>query len=424
MRRSAVVQSSSPITQPAAAGPFQMLPLTEIHESAALMNPRATFDQAALEELAGSIRQRGVLQPIVVRPRVEDGGGYELIAGARRLRAARLADLATIPAHVVNLDDQAARETAIIENLQRQDVHPLEEAEAYQQLMASDPLVTADTIAAKVGKSATYVYSRLMLLRLEPDIRDAFRRDVITAAHAHRLSTVPAERQAEAFARCFFNLLATDDDGANRNNLAPMKQLDEWLHTRVALNVHHEDTTRFLPTLAEAVTEQEQAGAEILALSTLTYHTGSPANPNPSWRAVGWRRTRRRSGAPTHDRASSCSVRIAGDDHRLHREKQCAKHWGKTSDRATQRHADDTKREAAAQGGVRRGPAWNASGSSGSSSCVPPLSAIVEKAKQQKTITRALVLALLDTVTSRDEELRAGADRWRSCRRIGSRWRS
>jgi ParB family transcriptional regulator, chromosome partitioning protein len=188
MRRSVAVESVSPPVSSVMTGTFQELPITDIHESALLTNPRATFDQAALDELAASIRLRGVLQPILVRPRTHDSG-YELIAGARRLRASRLAQIATIPAHVVAFDDQAAREAAIIENLQRQDVHPLEEAEAYERLMAEDTLVTADTIAAKVGKSATYVYARLTLLRLQPDIRDAFRRDIITAAHAQRLAT-------------------------------------------------------------------------------------------------------------------------------------------------------------------------------------------------------------------------------------------
>src|SRR5207247_11183112 len=121
--------------------------------------------------------------------------------------------------------------------------------EAYERRMAADPLITADTIAAKVGKSPTYVYSRLMLLRLQPEIRDAFRRDIITAAHAQRLASVPADRQQEAFARCFFNLLGTGTEAVDRNNLAPMKQLDEWLQKRVPLNVHHEDTSHFLPAL-------------------------------------------------------------------------------------------------------------------------------------------------------------------------------
>lgn len=168
MRRSVAVESVSPPVSSVMTGTFQELPITDIHESALLTNPRATFDQDALDELAASIRLHGVLQPILVRPCSHDSG-YELIAGARRLRASRLAQIATIPAHVVAFDDQAAREAAIIENLQRQDVHPLEEAEAYERLMAEDTLVTADTIAAKVGKSATYVYSRLMLLRLQPD---------------------------------------------------------------------------------------------------------------------------------------------------------------------------------------------------------------------------------------------------------------
>ncbi len=129
MRRSVAVESVSPPVSSVMTGTFQELPITDIHESAVLTNPRAIFDQDALDELAASIRLHGVLQPILVRPRSHDSG-YEF-------------------------DDQAAREAAIIENLQRQDVHPLEEAEAYERLMAADTLVTADTIAAKVGKSAT-----------------------------------------------------------------------------------------------------------------------------------------------------------------------------------------------------------------------------------------------------------------------------
>ena len=171
MRRSVAVESVSPPVSSVMTGTFQELPITDIYESTLLTNPRATFDQDALDELAASIRLHGVLQPILVRLRSHDSG-YELIAGARRLRASRLAQIATIPAHVVTFDDQAAREAAIIENLQRQDVHPLEEAEAYERLMTADTLVTADTIAAKVGKSATYVYARLTLLRLQPDIRE------------------------------------------------------------------------------------------------------------------------------------------------------------------------------------------------------------------------------------------------------------
>jgi ParB/RepB/Spo0J family partition protein len=405
MRRSVAVESVSPPVSSVMTGTFQELPITDIHESALLTNPRATFDQDALDELAASIRLRGVLQPILVRPRSHDSG-YELIAGARRLRASRLAQIATIPAHVVTFDDQAAREAAIIENLQRQDVHPLEEAEAYERLMAADTLVTADTIAAKVGKSATYVYARLTLLRLQPDIRDAFRRDIITAAHAQRLATVPADRQAEAFARCFFNLLQTGTDAVDRNNLAPMKQLDEWLQKRVALNVHHEDTTRFLPALVEAVSEHEQGGAEILALSTLTFHTDL-REPKPIL-ARSWVLAEGKKHTCPHARPG---VIVLGDDRgRLLQvciaKRQCAKHWGKRSERTAERTADAASRQAASERAARDQARRERERMFWEQQLRPALlSAIAEKAKQQKTITRPLITAVLETLTMRDDDL-------------------
>jgi ParB family chromosome partitioning protein len=188
-----------------AAGTFHLLPVTEIHESAALTNPRATFDQAALEELAGSIRQRGVLQPIVVRPRVEDGGGYELIAGARRLRAARLADLATIPAHVVHVDDQAARETAIIENLQREHLNPIEIAISYQRLV-HDVGLTAEDVARKVSKDRTTVVNFLRLLKLPEKIQFSLRKGDLTMGHARALVAIPDDHvQLKLFERIMKN---------------------------------------------------------------------------------------------------------------------------------------------------------------------------------------------------------------------------
>lgn len=403
-RRSAPLDSPSPVSS-VVTGAFQELSVTDIHESELLTNPRATFDQDALNELAASIRLHGVLQPILVRPRSNDSG-YELIAGARRLRATRLAEIARIPAHVVTFDDQTAREAAIIENLQRQDVHPLDEAEAYERLMATDPLITADTVAAKVGKSATHVYARLTLLRLQPDIRDAFRRDIITTAHAQRLATVPADRQPEAFAHCFFNLLGTGTDALDRNNLAPMKQLDEWLQTRVALNVHHEDTTRFLPDLVEAISEQEQGGAEVLALSTLTYHTDL-REPKPILA---------RSWMPAEGKKHTCSharpgVIVLGEDRgRLLQvciaKKQCAKHWGKASERVAQRTADLANRQAAAERAERDEARRERERTFWEQQLRPALlSAIAEKAKQQKTITRPLITAVLETITMRADEL-------------------
>src|SRR4051794_10512460 len=118
MHRSATAVQPS-VSENAAVG-FREIPLPEIHLPTSFANPRTTFDQAALDAPAASIRQRGGLRPVVVRPN-QSGTGYELIAGGRRLRAAALAQLVAIPARVVNLDDQAAHEAAIIENLQRED---------------------------------------------------------------------------------------------------------------------------------------------------------------------------------------------------------------------------------------------------------------------------------------------------------------
>ena len=286
--------------------------------------------------------------------------------------------------------------------------------------MAADTLVTADTIAAKVGKSATYVYARLTLLRLQPDIRDAFRRDIITngtpgnelKCDNRKLVTTylrvgfDADRQAEAFARCFFNLLQTGTDAVDRNNLAPMKQLDEWLQKRVALNVHHEDTTRFLPALVEAVSEHEQGGAEILALSTLTFHTDL-REPKPIL-ARSWVLAEGKKHKCPHARPG---VIVLGDDRgRLLQvciaKKQCAKHWGKPSERTAERTADAASRQAASERAARDQARRERERIFWEQQLRPALlSAIAEKAKQQKTITRPLITAVLETLTMRDDDL-------------------
>ncbi len=176
------------------------------------IQPRTVFDDAELDELAQSIKQNGVLQPILVRQRA--GGGYEIIAGERRWRAAQRAGIHELPAIVRELDDDQALELALVENLQREDLNPLEEAEAYQRLVSRFGH-TQDAVAQAIGKSRSHVANMIRLLELPPYVKTLLGSGQLTMGHARALlnardpvtlaETIVARnlnvRQAEAMAR-------------------------------------------------------------------------------------------------------------------------------------------------------------------------------------------------------------------------------
>jgi len=165
-------------------------------------NPRRRNDEAALAELAESIKLRGVLQPILVRPRSE--GGYEIVCGERRWRASQSARKGTIPARIVHLNDAEALELAVIENVQRENVHELDEAFGYKALIRQDPaLYTVETIAAKVGRSLKYIYARLKLAELTPNVQTAFYAGKLTAGHATEIARLQPKDQEHALQECF-----------------------------------------------------------------------------------------------------------------------------------------------------------------------------------------------------------------------------
>ena len=147
---------------------IQDIPLEKIRESTT--NPRTQFAQSKLAELAENIRQHGVLQPILVRPLPKGAADtYELVAGARRYRASKLAGRESIPATVRELTDAQALELQVIENVQRVDVHPLDEAQGYAALIKVQPdTYTLETIASRVGRSPQSVSGRLRLIQLIP----------------------------------------------------------------------------------------------------------------------------------------------------------------------------------------------------------------------------------------------------------------
>ncbi len=160
--------------------------------------PRTNFEPEALRELENSIRELGVLVPIVVRPLAEPGGTYELVAGERRWRAAAAAGLASIPALVRVLDDRGSLEVAIVENLQREGLDPLEEAMGFQHLIDEFGF-TQERVAERVGRSRPAVTNALRLLGLSEDLKVRLRRGALSVGHARALLALdPTIREAVA----------------------------------------------------------------------------------------------------------------------------------------------------------------------------------------------------------------------------------
>ena len=146
--------------------------------------PRRRFDEDALEELAESIRQHGLIQPITVRP--EENGYYQIIAGERRWRAARLAGLETVPVHVLTVDEQKAMEMALVENLQREDLNPIEEAQGYEMLQQTYGM-TQEAVASSVGRSRPAIANAIRLLALSEPVRKLVENGELSAGHARTL---------------------------------------------------------------------------------------------------------------------------------------------------------------------------------------------------------------------------------------------
>lgn len=167
------------------------LPLSEIEPNRG--QPRKQFDEEALAELAASIAQHGVLQPLLVRPIA--GGSYQLVAGERRWRASRLAGLTEVPVVIREMNDQQAAELALIENLQREDLNPMEEAMGYQTLMESYGMTQEETAQA-VNKSRPAVANALRLLHLPDTVRRMVSEGELSAGHAVRSSPLTRRRSS------------------------------------------------------------------------------------------------------------------------------------------------------------------------------------------------------------------------------------
>lgn len=256
---------------------FEEIPIGHVYESK--HNPRQHFDEAALHELADSVKTVGILTPLIVRPRIIKGheNGVEIAAGHRRYRAAKLAELATLPCRVMELDDQTFMEILTVENLQREDVHALDEAKGYEALMAAPYTMTVQTIADKVGRSVKYIYDRVKLLALTKEAQDLFWNGTITAGHAIILARLlPAEQQRcledrrEGLLRPELGLYdplkeeAGEDDDPLK--ACSVRELQAWVDRRVRFNPQQADAMLF-PETVQLVDEASELQRKIIPIT-------------------------------------------------------------------------------------------------------------------------------------------------------------
>lgn len=257
---------------------FEEIPIDHVYESK--HNPRQHFDEAALHELADSVKTVGILTPLIVRPRIIKGheNGVEIAAGHRRYRAAKLAELATLPCRVMELDDQTFMEILTVENLQREDVHALDEAKGYKALMAAPYKMDVARIAAKVGRSETYIYDRLKLLGLTKEAQAFFWDGKIEAGHAILLARLTPTEQEKVVGtkaghylngglfqeeRDLYDEKPGDEEPIKARSVA---EVQAWVKRHVRFNARQADSFLFPETVAQ-VTDATQDKRKIIEIT-------------------------------------------------------------------------------------------------------------------------------------------------------------
>ena len=255
---------------------YRNLPLLSLTESA--NNPRSTFDDKALDELAESIKAQGVLSPLVVRPK--GGHSYEIVAGARRFRAAQRAGLEYVPVRISELSDAQAVEVSIVENLQRRDVHPLDEANGYVALLSLD--YSIEQIASKCGKSPAYVTVRTRLAQLAPVVVEAFSKDEIGVGHALLLAKLQPEQQEQALAACYQE--AYGNGGKSKRILLPVRNLQQWIEHNILLELaaapFSKEDAQLLSEAGSCIECPKRTGHNVLLFDGISPRHDSCSDPN------------------------------------------------------------------------------------------------------------------------------------------------
>ncbi len=228
---------------------FRLIPLQKIEPNPS--QPRRSFDEEALQELENSIRRHGVLSPIAVRK--AENGYYQIIAGERRWRAARRAELKTIPAMIVEADDQTMMEMAMIENLQREDLNPIEEAEGYRALIDEFGM-KQDVVAERVGRSRSAVANSLRLLALSDSVRAMLIDGRLTSGHARAVLAIQNEKMREQAANAIVeNNLSVRQAEAMAKRLNSKKQDDDKKKEAFQVNYYEDIQNKLEGSLGRKV---------------------------------------------------------------------------------------------------------------------------------------------------------------------------
>jgi len=307
------------------------IPLTEIHLSKT--NPRRRRDEKSDAELVESVRRHGVLQPVLVRAVQSNGAPYELVAGSRRFAAAQVAGLTEIPAIVKDLTDTEALEVQVVENLQRADVHPLEEAEGYRQLSAK-PGYDVATVAERVGRSVKYVYDRMKLLALTKEAKKLFLDDEIAAGHAILLARLKPSEQLRAIGdsdglfqdeQTLFDPEITGRQEGSRKARS-VRELQSWIDRNVRFDAREPDPMLF-PETAEEI-----AQAKKFVPITFSNFIPPEAREGKTFGPRSWKRADGQRGSKTCELSTTGVVMVG--PHRgeafavcVAKEK-CTVHWG------------------------------------------------------------------------------------------------
>lgn len=242
-------------------------------------NPRRVFDEQALEGMAASIRAQGVLTPLLVRPRSEHQ--FEIVFGERRYRAAQRAESTTVPVCIREMTDAEVLEAQLVENLQRVDVHPLDEARGFAALLQLDePKYTVELIAAKCGKSPAYVAARLKFNDLAPAVVKAFAKDEIGVGHALLLAKLQPEQQEQALSACWQEVYT---GGKSKHVLLPVRHLREWIERNVLLELaaapFSKEDAQLLPQAGSCLECPKRTGHNTLLFDGLGGNHDSCSDP-------------------------------------------------------------------------------------------------------------------------------------------------